>query len=447
MGRWDVSASAGEVSRSCANGQRASGDGGPTGVKTGVAIAVGASAILHVCVLWVLDLVEPPKEKERELVRVTLLEPRERGVAVADAAAADIAPMEVEMVEVPAAPTAQTETQSQRQTETQAQRSSRSTSTSTPTSARVASETESGSESGSESGPESGSESESGPGPGMGKLSMRRPDLGVAGVVLHEDPEAHRAEDPLTPTGKLRPDGGGTYRTQRPGFAGKVGRDGKVSFKDKPAFSVGWRLPNPVKLAKAAAKGLEEYYRDPYAQVKEAERDWTSGLEVKDYTKHLDKREDEDDKADHGGVATIPILGGSTEITDYVMRKLGEDPYQSDKLLWMDQTRDERVQIGRVHRERQLKRADEIMRRHLDRVWARTDLRLAEKKEALFELWDDGAEDGDAMLIEAAGRARTLVIGFVRSRLPAGSPGAYTRAELEALNRRRTSRARFAPYE
>jgi hypothetical protein len=105
------------------------------------------------------------------------------------------------------------------------------------------------------------------------------------------------------------------------------------------------------------------------------------------------------------------------------------------------------VQIGRVHRERQLKRADEIMRRHLDRVWARTDLPLAAKKEALFELWDDGAEDGDAMLVEAADRARALVIGFVRSRLPAGSPGAYQKAELEALNRRRTSRARFAPYE
>jgi hypothetical protein len=275
---------------------------------------------------------------------------------------------------------------------------------------------------------------------------MRRPDLGMDGVVLHEDPEAHRAEAPVEPSGKLAPSGGGTYRTNRPGFTGQVGRDGKVTFRDKKAFEAKLKVPNPFKLAKAAAKGLEEYYRDPWAQVKEAERDWTSGLEVKDYTKHLDKKED-DDSADHGDVATIPILGGSTEITDYVMRKLGEDPYQSDKLLWMDETRDERVQIGMVHRERQLRRADEIMRKHLDRLWARRDLGMAAKKQALFELWDDGAEDGDAKVVEAARRARALVVGFVRAKLPRGTAGAFTEAELDALNRKRTSRARFAPYE
>lgn len=276
---------------------------------------------------------------------------------------------------------------------------------------------------------------------------MRRPDLKIAGIQLHEDPDAHRAEAPLEPSGKLAHDGGGTYRTRRPGFTGHVGRDGKISFKDKPAFKVGLKIPNPMKLAKAAAKGLEDYYRDPWAQVKETERDWTSGLEIKDYTEHLDKRLDEDEKADHGDVATIPILGGSTEITDYVMRKLGNDPYASDKLLWMDQTRDERVQIGRVHRDKQLERADEIMGRHLDRLWARTDLDLVAKRQALFELWDDGAEDGDKLVVEAADRARALVIGFVRAKLPARSAGAYTKAELDSLNKRRTSRARFVPYE
>jgi hypothetical protein len=267
-------------------------------------------------------------------------------------------------------------------------------------------------------------------------------DLGTGGVVLHEDPAAHKADAPIEPSGGLNPNGGGTYRKRRPGFTGYVDRDGKVSFRDKKAFSAEWRIPNPFRVAKAAARGLEEWQRDPWRDVKDAERDWTSGLEVKDYTKPIDQ----DDSAEHGD-ATIPILGGSTEITDYVMRKLGQDPYQSDKLLWMDQTRDERAQIGRVHREKQLKRADEIMRRHLDRLWARMDMGMEEKREALFELWDDGAEDGDTMVVEAADRARALVIGFVRAKLPAGSAGAFTAAELDRLNRRRTSRARFAPYE
>lgn len=429
--RSDLSSTGREVSPPYANGQRAGGDEGPRNVKTGVAIAVGASAILHVSVLVALSFVDSPEPEKKKVVRVTVVDRK-----ALPPPEPEIDPIEVDMFDMGAAPTAQAPDRvSSRST---APRATTTTSTTTTTGTEPVGGVTTGSE------PSGGVEPGNG---GYGKLSMRRPQLGMAGIQLHEDPEAHRAEAPLEPSGKLAPDGGGTYRTRRPGFTGRVGRDGKISFKDKPAFKVGFKIPNPMKLAKAAAQGLEDYYRDPWAQVKETERDWTSGLEIKDYTEHLDKRLDDDDKADHGDVATIPILGGSTEITDYVMRKLGNDPYQSDKLLWMDQTRDERVQIGRVHREKQLKRADEIMRRHLDRLWARTDLDLVAKRAALFELWDDGAEDGDAVLVEAANRARALVVGFVRSKLPAGSAGAYTKAELDSLNKRRTSRARFVPYE
>jgi hypothetical protein len=400
-------------------------------VKTGVAIAVGASAILHVCVFVALDWVEPPKKKPRKPVVVTLVETE----APAPAA---VVPMEVQLFEVPAevpatptAPRAASRSRSASTTTTTTATTSMSAGTGTSTT--VSGEASAGSDDG---GDDDGA---------IGPMAMRRKsvDLGVGGVALHEDPDAHRADVAIEPSGGLVDNGGGTYRKSRPGFTGYVDRDGKVSFKDKKSFSADVRIPNPVRLAKAAARGLEDWYRDPGKQVRDAERDWTSGLEVEDFTRPIDQ----DDSAEHGDVATIPVLGGSTEITDYVMRKLGQDPYQSDKLLWMDETRDERAKIGSVHRERQLKRADEIMRRHLDRLWARTDLGIAAKREALFELWDDGAEDGDAMLVEAANRARALVVGFVRAKLPAGSAGAFTAAELDRLNRRRTSRARFAPYE
>jgi hypothetical protein len=422
--RSDVSTSRREVSRGDANGQRLGGGEGPTNVKSGVAIAVGASAILHVCVFVALDWVQPPEKKKRKPVVVSIAEPKVAAVTP------DVVPMDVELFEVPAAPTAGAAATKSGGIE-RASRIDRS-STPTSTSTTPGGDAEVGGE------PEGGGEGAVGP------MAMRRQavDLGTGGVVLHEDPEAHKAEAPIEPSGGLNANGGGTYRKRRPGFTGYVDRDGKVSFRDKKAFSAEWRIPNPFRVAKAAARGLEEWQRDPWRDVKDAERDWTSGLEVKDYTKPIDQ----DDSAEHGD-ATIPILGGSTEITDYVMRKLGQDPYQSDKLLWMDQTRDERAQIGRVHREKQLKRADEIMRRHLDRLWARTDMGMEEKREALFELWDDGAEDGDTMVVEAADRARALVIGFVRAKLPAGSAGAFTAAELDRLNRRRTSRARFAPYE
>jgi len=50
-------------------------------------------------------------------------------------------------------------------------------------------------------------------------------------------------------------------------------------------------------------------------------------------------------------------------------------------------------------------------------------------------------------VVAAAGSARRMIIGFLRARLPAGSPGAYTPAELAALARIRRSQAAFAPYE
>jgi len=43
--------------------------------------------------------------------------------------------------------------------------------------------------------------------------------------------------------------------------------------------------------------------------------------------------------------------------------------------------------------------------------------------------------------------ARATILAVVREAFPAGSERAYQPAELLALNQRRSSRQRFAPYE
>jgi hypothetical protein len=211
---------------------------------------------------------------------------------------------------------------------------------------------------------------------------------------------------------------------------------------------------------------MEDWLRDPHRQVRQQQVDKSTchkgggdgtnncltagdyGGEgdgpMTDLAKYAKRAENNGEKGDDA--VTIPVLGGSTEITDWVMRKVGMDPYQSDKLRWMDATREERSGIALVHRKKLLAKVDQLMKRHLDRLWARRDLDLAAKREALFELWDDGAEDGDTAVVEAAERVRKQVIGFIRGHLPAGSAGAYSPAEIDAFNRRRTSRVRFAPY-
>lgn len=138
-------------------------------------------------------------------------------------------------------------------------------------------------------------------------------------------------------------------------------------------------------------------------------------------------------------------LGGTFDVTDAMMRRQGIDPYASYKLKVLDETRDERVAIGQRYRTQQLARSRQLVQAHLTRLWA-TTTDLAARKQALFELWDDCAETGSAELVVAGRAAREHVVGFIRSKLPAGSAHAFTADELARLNRQRRSRIEFAPY-
>jgi hypothetical protein len=138
-------------------------------------------------------------------------------------------------------------------------------------------------------------------------------------------------------------------------------------------------------------------------------------------------------------------LSAEFDITDAMMRSKGIDPYSSYKLKVLDETRDERAAIGKRYRTQQLAQSRHHMQRNLDRLWSST-ADLAARKQGLFELWDDCAESGGEELVVAGASARAHVVGFIRSKLPAGSSDAFSAAEIVQLNRQRKSRAPFAPY-
>jgi hypothetical protein len=139
-------------------------------------------------------------------------------------------------------------------------------------------------------------------------------------------------------------------------------------------------------------------------------------------------------------------LSGEFDVTDAMMRAKGIDPYSSYKLKVLDETREERVAIGKRYRTQQLAQSKRHMQRNLDRLWSSTT-DLAARKAGLFELWDDCAESGSAELIAGGASARDYVLGFIRSKLAAGTTDAFTTAELVKFNQQRKSRAPFAPYE
>jgi hypothetical protein len=127
------------------------------------------------------------------------------------------------------------------------------------------------------------------------------------------------------------------------------------------------------------------------------------------------------------------------------MRKAGVgDPYQARKRALLDSTRAERAERGGAFRAEQLAKSAEIMRGNLEQLWRATSDPAA-RREALFQLWDECVE-GDGAQGEAGTRARAQVIGWIRARLPAGGPGAFTTAEIVALDARRASTQHFCPY-
>jgi hypothetical protein len=181
----------------------------------------------------------------------------------------------------------------------------------------------------------------------------------------------------------LRPDGGGTSKIERQPFRIKVAADGTVKIRDK----ANWQQKSLF-----------------YAEF---------------------------------------------DVTDGLMRKQGIDPYASEKMKLLDATREERVEIGKRYHTQQLARSAELARNNVVRLWSMTaDVR--ERKQGLFELWDDCAEestsDGSAELAAGGEAARRYLIGFIRSKLPAGSRDAFTPTEIAQLNGQRRSRSRFVPY-
>jgi len=133
----------------------------------------------------------------------------------------------------------------------------------------------------------------------------------------------------------------------------------------------------------------------------------------------------------------------SYDPTEILMRKYGNDPYSANKLKSLDRTRDERYEIGVQYKTRQLAQSAVIAQNNLNYLWAHTR-NPAERKEALFEMWDECAETGSDELVAGGTAARKMIVGFIRSNMT--GEAAFTTAELAAFNAHKKSHAAFDPY-
>lgn len=124
----------------------------------------------------------------------------------------------------------------------------------------------------------------------------------------------------------------------------------------------------------------------------------------------------------------------------------GDDPYLYQKLDALDRTRPTRARMKANWESEMMERALADLPAYCQAVWHNRAWSAEVRRQVLFELWDEAAEDGPAWLRDGGVRARLVIARFIAARIPPGSRDAYTAAELARLNRGRESRARFAPY-
>jgi len=211
---------------------------------------------------------------------------------------------------------------------------------------------------------------------------------------------------------ELRQDGNRGWVTDKRGFTARTAPDGSVRFEDRHG---GLAPPRSAEEIAAAAAPRQAWVDDPNSVT--------------------------------GGTGVLAPQGQiEFDITEEVMRAAGMEPYLAEKLAFMDRTRDERMQIAATWRSESLREALHRMPRQLDRLW-RTGGDPAARRRLLFQLWDECAETGSPQVVATARAVRGTVLAFIRRRLPRGSHHAYSDEELAALNRARTSREPFAPYE
>jgi hypothetical protein len=284
---------------------------------------------------------------------------------------------------------------------------------------------------------------------------MRGPDLALPARFLERMAHGGSAPEAVRHSGLVAPSGHGTAVIDDRVTTVHIARDGTVRFEDKPDFDIHINLPLPTpsgikQYAAMAGRQLSSWYADPYAQSRASP--------MHDVPGHLAVRPGDCDHFDDpcsqamrardvkpGEKRSEPLIWGKAEFSDALIRRFSGDPYASRKLKLLDDTRDERAEMGARHRAEDLARSAELARRNLEALW-RTTADPAVRRDALFAMWDECAE-GDDPDGEAGQRARLMVIGWIRAKLPPGSPGAFAADEIAARSARRRSHQPFAPYE
>ncbi len=151
-----------------------------------------------------------------------------------------------------------------------------------------------------------------------------------------------------------------------------------------------------------------------------------------------------------------------------LMKAAGEDPYATAKAKLLKATFDLRLGMAVAFQKKQLDKRLTRLEGELDKIWTDTSRELLDRKELLFQRWDECDEpeelpegathevpgfggvqssELDEARHDTATAARDKIESFIRKHAAKGTPEAFSAAELADMNKRRISKQKFAPYD
>jgi hypothetical protein len=267
--------------------------------------------------------------------------------------------------------------------------------------------------------------------------ALGRTDAGVPAWLQPPPTAVSRPEEGY----RLRPAANG-YVYEASTFKAKVGRDGVVVFADKKASLKLNLSPQPTP---AGTPTLEGTLRDRLGRRKRPAAPPAPAPPVPMITREdiMEENTKRESICSRGRDCYVPPVGegagagGSFDLTDEIMRGLGQDPYRVEKARFLAATFELRMQLAVEAQKSAVAAALDQRPAIIEALWLDDRYTARERRRILFELWRESDQGADGA------RARALIEAFVRKRLACGSPDAYSDGELQGFH---ASAADFAPY-
>lgn len=204
-------------------------------------------------------------------------------------------------------------------------------------------------------------------------------------------------------------------------------------------------------------------YEDPGGRFRaRIKRDGT--VQFADPMRRMDTRDAQNGTCCTAEVLTLLIPGTPLPgPVEWILHAQGQDLAAKAKADFLERTRAFRTTMAIGHALERIEEAKRNLPRQLLAIWTDETVPLQRRKNLLFARWDEcaesfGATPGDAEIPPEATRvverareaaaawARRAIEAFVRRHAPPHSATAFHPAELDALNRARTSVEAFRPY-